>query len=65
MKLPNVEYALDQGYELMVTKDHTDRFLARVWLGTTSSSHNYLGASISEALEGLERFLSTVGLVAP
>lgn len=65
MRLPNIEYALDQGYELMVTKLINDRFQARIWLGTTSSSHNCLGKTIPEALEGLERFLTTVGLTAP
>lgn len=62
MNLPNIEYALDQGMELMVTKTITDEFHARVWLGTTQSSHNALGSSLPAALEALEAFLTKVGL---
>jgi hypothetical protein len=60
--LPNIEYALDQGMELMVTKELRGEFHARVWLGTPQSSHNAAGRSLPAALEALEAFLSKVGL---
>jgi len=58
---PLIEYALDQGMELQVTKGIRDDFLARVWLGTTQSSHNALGKSVPAALEALEAYLQKVG----
>ena len=62
MDLKNIEYCLDQGMELQVTKTILDEYLARVWLGTTQSSHNALGKSIPEALEALEAYLPKVGM---
>jgi len=59
----NIEYALDQGMELQVTKGIRGDFLARVWLGTPQSSHNAAGPSLPAALEALEVFLPKVGLV--
>lgn len=61
MNLPNIEYALDQGMELQVTKTLLDEFHARVWVGTTHSSHNAVGKSLPAALEALEHLLSKVG----
>lgn len=66
MKLRNIEYALDQGMELLVTINPiSGRFLARVWTGHSQSSHNAAGFSIPEALETLERLLDGTNLKAP
>jgi len=62
MNTPNIEYVLDQGMELQVTKSVKGEFLARVWLGTTQSSHNAVGKSLPAALEALEAYLPKVGL---
>jgi len=61
MDLKNIEYCLDQGMELQVTKGIREDFLARVWLGTPQSAHNAAGPSIPAALEALEHLLSKVG----
>lgn len=61
MNLPNIEYALDQGMELQVTKGVRGDFLARVWLGRPETAHNGSGSSIPAALEALEHLLSKVG----
>jgi len=59
---PHIEYALDQGMELQVTKSVKGEFLARVWLGTAQSSHSAVGESLPAALEALEAYLPKVGL---
>jgi len=62
MNTPNIEYALDQGMELQVTKSVKGEFLARVWVGTLlKNERNATGASIPAALEALEHLLSKMG----
>jgi len=61
MTLPHIEYALDQGMELQVTKSIHSDFRARVWLGTPQSARNAAGPSILAALNALEHRLSKVG----
>ena len=62
MKTPNIEYCLDQGMELQVTKGIRGDFLARVWVGTLlKNERNATGASIPAALEALEHLLSKMG----
>jgi len=62
MNTPNIEYALDQGMELQVTKSVKGEFLARVWVGTLlKNERNATGASIPAAIEALEHLLSKMG----
>lgn len=64
--MTHIEGFIGRGYELVVKngdwRDATTRpFHALVWRhGHTETSHNFLGASVREALEGLEKYLERV-----
>jgi len=58
MNLDNIEVFLKRSYTLKVhLRPREGRYHARVDLGNADTSHNFMGASISEALEGLNRYL--------
>lgn len=59
--LETIQSYIAKGYELTVRsrlRDH-GKYHALVHLGTTATSYNFMGASVSEALEGLERYLKS------
>jgi hypothetical protein len=59
MRYPNIEKALADGYELQVKRDwRGDGLHALVHLGTVGSSHNFIGKTMTAALEGLDMYLA-------
>lgn len=58
--LAHVQKFIDRGYTLTVRwRPFEQRYHAYVHEGTVHSSHNFMAASVKEALEGLDRYLES------
>lgn len=56
MNLQHLERFLSAGYDLRVTRRGPGEFHANV--GGFTDGHNYLGATLNEAIKGLEFYLA-------
>lgn len=55
-----IEDFIQRGYRLCVRwRAYEERYHAYVDLGTAATSHNFMGTSVKEALEGLDRYLES------
>jgi len=59
MKTPNIEYAVSQGMDLIITAGPRGDFIARA--STPAIERSAPGKSIPAALEALEQLLSKIG----
>ena len=62
--MKHIEELLAHGYDLTVKKtswrDEKRPFHASISLGTTTTSHNFLGNSVDHAISGLEDHIGVV-----
>jgi hypothetical protein len=59
MNLPHLEYALDQGMDLIISKGPRGDYIAEV--RTPQIKRHAAGKTMEGALEALDRLLQTVG----
>lgn len=61
MEFRVIQSFICRGYELTVKwRARESRYHAFVDLGTAATSHNFMGSTVKEALEGLEHYLKSM-----